>query len=97
MRTAVFLALLVAAPCGGQDLPDPGRRVSKEEQNADPDKPRAAEKALPMDTRYGERPRDARACERSRVRYQLYCGAPNSYRSRSMECAEAYALYRQAC
>jgi hypothetical protein len=97
VRLALFIALLAAAPCGAQDLPDPGRRLSQEEQNADPDKPRASEKAKPTDTRHGERPRDAQACEHSRVRYQLYCGAPNSHRSRSMDCAEAYALYRQNC
>jgi len=31
------------------------------------------------------------------VSYQLWCGAPNSPRSRSMDCAEAYEAYRQSC
>jgi len=97
VRLALFIALLAIAPCGAQDLPDPGRRLSKEEQNADPDKPKEADKARTTDTRRGERPRDAQACERSRVWYQMSCGAPNSHRSRSMDCAEAYALYRQSC
>jgi hypothetical protein len=95
MRLAVLIALLALTPCGAQDLPDPGRRLSKEEQEADPDKPRPAQKA--PDARQGERPRDVQICERSRVRYQMYCGVPGSPRSRSMDCAEAYALYRQSC
>lgn len=94
MRLIFFLALLAAAPCGAQDLPDPGRRLSKEEQDADPDKPRPADKAPAVHT---ERARDVRACERARVHYQLFCGTPGSARSRSMDCAEAYAFYRQSC
>jgi hypothetical protein len=34
---------------------------------------------------------------RAPVSYQLFCGAPGSPRSRSMDCAEAYAVYRQSC
>jgi hypothetical protein len=94
VRALLLLILLAAAPGGAQDLPDPGRRLSKEEQEADPDKPRPAAKA--PDAR-PERAHDARACERARVSYQLWCGAPNSARSRSMDCAEAYAAYRQSC
>jgi hypothetical protein len=41
--------------------------LSKEEQNADPEK-RSAGKAPATDTRSGDRPRDAQACER----YALY-------------------------
>ena len=63
---------------------------------ADPDKPKTADKARP-DTRRGDRPRDAQACEGARRYYQMMCRAPNSYQSRSMDCAEAYALYRQNC
>ena len=96
VRVAMLIACLLAAPCGAQDLPDPGRRLSKEEQNADPDKPRAADKA-PVDARRGDRPRDAQACEGARRYYQMTCRAPNSRQSSGMECAEAYALYRQAC
>jgi len=94
VRLLLLLAFLAAAPCGAQDLPDPGRRLSKEEQDADPDKPRPSTKAPDA---HPERPRDARGCERARVSYQLFCGAPGSPRSRSMDCAEAYAVYRQSC
>lgn len=93
----MFIALLAATPCGAQDLPDPGRRLSKEEQNADPEKRNAPNKAPAPDPRAAQRPRDARACEGARQYYQIACRAPNSYQSRSMDCAEAYALYRQSC
>ena len=96
VRLAILIALLAALPSGAQDLPDPGRRLSQEEQNADPDKPKTADKARP-DTRRGDRPRDAQACEGARRYYQMMCRAPNSYQSRSMDCAEAYALYRLNC
>jgi hypothetical protein len=96
VRLIILLAFLATVPCGAQDLPDPGRRLSKEELEADPEKPRPADKTSNLHR--SERQRDAaQACERSRVRYQLYCGAPHSPRSRSMECAEAYAMYRQSC
>lgn len=94
MRFAALIVLLAALPCGAQDLPDPGRRLSQEEQNADPDKPRAADKTKATT---GRDARNPAACERSRTYYQLACRAPNSPHSRSMECAEAYALYRQSC
>jgi hypothetical protein len=96
VRLIAFLAFLAAAPCIAQDLPDPGRRLSKEEQDADPEKRNSAKAPAP-DPRRSNSPRDPQACERSRAYYQMSCGAPNSYRSRSMECAEAYALYRQSC
>ncbi len=93
VRFAVFIALLAVLPCGAQDLPDPGRRLSKEEMNADPDKPKPqrTEKHSPYE------PRNPKACENARIHYRLSCGAPESRRSTSMQCAEAYALYRQAC
>jgi hypothetical protein len=94
VRLLLLLAFLAAAPCGAQDLPDPGRRLSKEEQDADPDKPRPAAKAP---TTRPDHMRDAPACERARISHQLFCGAPGSPRSRSMDCAEAYAVYRQSC
>jgi hypothetical protein len=96
VRFAVIIAFLAAAPCGAQDLPDPGRRLSKEEQNADPEKRSAERRSGPYDAPV-ERPRDARACEGARRNYQIFCRAPNSHQSRSMDCAEAYALYRQNC
>ena len=70
-----------------QDLPDPGRRLSKEEIEG---KPRATPPPKPG-------PRDPQACERARTYYQVVCGAPESRRSHSRDCAEAYALYRQSC
>jgi hypothetical protein len=97
VRLIAFLAFLAAAPCGAQDLPDPGRRLSKEEQNADPERPRAPDKPRAIDAPRVERLRDARACEGARRNYQMFCRAPNSPQSRSMDCAEAYALYRQNC
>ena len=96
VRFAVLAVLIIAAPCGAQDLPDPGRRLSKEEQNADPEKRSAQRRPSPFDAPV-RRPSDARACEGARLNYQLICRAPNSLQSRSMECAEAYALYRQSC
>lgn len=93
MRRAVFIALLFVLPCGAQDLPDPGRRLSQEEQNAGPDKltPRKPE-AHPANSR-----RNSKACENARIHYQLSCGTPQFPRPNSMQCAEAYALYRQSC
>jgi hypothetical protein len=96
VRIAFFLLLVAASPLGAQDLPDPGRRLTKEELEADPEKPRAAKPPAPPAAQ-GEHARDAQACERARRNYQLFCGAPNSYRSRSFECAEAYAFYRESC
>jgi hypothetical protein len=95
VRLALLIAILAAGPCGAQDLPDPGRRLSQEEINADPDKPRLPDKVRATDRR--DRPRDAQACEGARRYYQFACKAPESHASRSMQCAEAYAMYRQAC
>jgi len=95
MRLAFLLLLVAAAPLGAQDLPDPGRRLTKEELEADPEKPRPAKP--PATVSHGEHARDPVACERARRSYQIFCGIPNTYRSRSMECAEAYAFYRQRC
>jgi hypothetical protein len=97
MRFALLLALLAAVPCGAQDLPDPGRRLSAEEQKADPEKPRPADKTHAAQARPGGHQYDARACEGARRYYQVVCRAPDSRQSRSMDCAEAYALYRQSC
>ena len=92
MRLALIAILVASTPAFAQDLPDPGRRLTKEEQQADPAK--RAERALPV-RRNG--PRDPAACERARTNYTLSCHAPDSNSSRSMLCAEAYALYRQSC
>jgi hypothetical protein len=96
VRLSLLLAILATAPGGAQDLPDPGRRLSQEELNADPDKPRPAEKAR-APTNGRDRPRNAQACEGARRYYQFACKTPESHASRSMQCAEAYAMYRQAC
>jgi hypothetical protein len=85
----VTLFLLVSMPVLAQHLPDPGRRLSKEELEGraprkEEEKPRAS-------------PRDANACERARQYYTITCGALDSRRSHSQSCGEAYALYRQSC
>ena len=89
LLAAIFLAL----PCLAQDLPDPGRRLSKEELAADPDKPLPARK--PEKQRSG--PRDPQACERARTYYTISCGAQGSRRDYSKSCSEAHELWRQAC
>ena len=96
MRLAFFLLMVVTAPLAAQDLPDPGRRLTKEELEADPEKPREAKPPAAATAR-GEHARDPQACERARRGYQIFCGAPGSYRSRTFECAEAYAFYRDSC
>ena len=40
---------------------------------------------------------DPRVCESARVNWQLACGAPYSYKSRSLSCTEAHAIYRDSC
>jgi len=97
MRLALLLALLAAVPSGAQNLPDPGRRLSTEEQNADPEKTRPTDNARAAQARPGEHRRDAHACESARRYYQIACRAPDSRQSHSMACGEAYALYRQSC
>lgn len=83
--------MLASLPCAAQDLPDPGRRLSAEEQKADPDHPARTQPQKPP------RRADAQACRNARIYYQNSCAAPGSERSYSRECAEAYALYRQNC
>ena len=92
MRAAALVALLAALPCFAQDLPDPGRRLTPEEQKADPEHP--APKRPAADSR---RKRDEQACKNARIYYQNSCGAPGSSRSYGRTCAEAYALYRESC
>ena len=82
---------LLALPAHAHELPDPGRRLSKEEQEGKPAKSTASKPGP------AGRARDAQACERARTYYQGACGVPESRRSRGMQCAEAYALYRQSC
>lgn len=87
------LILLAALPCFAQDLPDPGRRLTPEEQKADPERP--ATRPSPTSPKRSER--DERACKNARIYYQLSCGAPNSRREYSRDCAEANVLYTQSC
>ena len=94
MRLRLILAFVVALPCWAQELPDPGRRLSKEEMAADPEK-RAVRP--PEDERFSARKRDPQMCERARVNKQLACGTPNSWKSRSIPCTEAYILLEQSC
>jgi hypothetical protein len=95
VRLVLLVAVLANVPCLAQDLPDPGRRLSQEEQNADPDKPREPDK--PRTGSANARRFDPQACENARRYYQIVCRAPESRASRSMECNEAYAIYRQSC
>jgi hypothetical protein len=71
-----------------QDLPDPGRRLSKDELEGHRTAPKTEKR---------QGPKDPNACERSRQYYQITCGALDSRQSRSQACAEAYALWRQSC
>jgi hypothetical protein len=90
--TVTIFLVLFAGALGAQELPDPGRRLSKEELEADPDKRPPQKAAKP---RSG--PRDPQACERSRQYYLITCGARDSRRSHSQDCGEAYALWHQSC
>ena len=85
---AVTVFLLLVFPALAQDLPEPGRRLTKEEMEG-----REAPKADKL--RSG--PRDPSACERARQYYTMSCGAPLTRREFSAGCNEAYALYKQAC
>ena len=96
VRLILAIAVLASVRCFAQDLPDPGRRLSQEEQNADPDKPRDADKNRSGGSANPRR-YDPQACENARRYYQMACRAPESHASRSMQCNEAYAIYRQSC
>ncbi len=92
----MLVVLLAAAPALAQDLPDPGRRLSTDEQRADPAKRKPEKQSGPFDP-VAPPKRNDRACEGARQNYQLSCRAPASNLSNSQACAEAYAIYRQAC
>ena len=68
-------------PALAQDLPDPGRRLSKEEIEG---------RAAPKDDKPRSGPRDPNACERARQYYTITCGALDSRRSHSQSCGEAF-------
>ena len=96
MRYVLLVVSLAAAPCGAQDLPDPGRRLSEQEQHADPDKRTPPKQAGPFDPSPTPK-RNDQACEGARKNYQMSCKAVGSLAQHSRACAEAYAIYRQNC
>lgn len=99
MRRLVFvLAVLLVAPTGAQDLPDPGRRLSKTEQDEDPDKALARQRRHQETSDVFRSPkRDPELCERARLNKQIACGAAQSQKSRSLQCTEAHAFLEQSC
>lgn len=96
MRLALLAVLFAAATCGAQDLPDPGRRLSDQEQHADPEKHAPQKQSGPFDPLPTPK-RNDQACEGARRNYQLSCKAVGSAAQHSRACAEAYAIYRQNC
>jgi hypothetical protein len=92
--TVTLFLLFAVLPGLAQDLPDPGRRLTPEEQKADPEKRPPAKPAAGTPQRSE---RDEQACKSARIYYQLACGAPNSRREYSRDCAEANVLYEQNC
>jgi hypothetical protein len=96
MRYALLAVLFAAATCRAQDLPDPGRRLSDEEQHVDPDKRTPQKQSGPFDPSPTPK-RNDQACEGARKNYQMSCKAVGSLASHSRACAEAYAIYRQNC
>ena len=96
MRYAVLVVLLASAPSGAQDLPDPGRRIDKPEQNAEQPRHTIPQGTGPFDP-IAPPKRNDRACEGARQNYQLSCRTHFSPMANSQACAEAYAIYRQAC
>ena len=98
--TPVFLVLF-ATLGWAQDLPDPGRRLSKTEQAMDPEKllveqQRKAAAERESEVFRGVR-RDPELCERARLNKQISCGAPHSHHSRSMQCTAAHAYLDENC
>ena len=97
MRVATFL-VVVSLPAFAQGPADPGRRVPENELRLDLPKRDATEEARSYAVKPPPpRATDPRACESARVNRELACGAPNSYKSRSPICNEAYAIYRDSC
>jgi len=98
MPALFFFLGLLAAPAAAQNLPDPGRRVPETERQLDLPKQDAAAEARSYAVKPPPpRAADPRACESARLNWQLACGAPYSYKSRSQNCTEAYAIYRDSC
>lgn len=95
--TPIFFSLILALPCAAQELPDPGRRLSKTEQDEDPDKTLARQRKEQQSDVFRAPRRDPEMCERARLNKQISCGAPHSHRSRSLQCTEAHAYFEQNC
>ena len=94
----VILLVVVSLPAFAQGLADPGRRVPENELRLDLPKRDATEEARSHAVKPPPpRAVDPRVCESARVNWQLACGAPHSYRSRSQICTEAYTIYRDSC
>ena len=89
--------LTLALPCAAQDLPDPGRRLSKSEQDEDPDKALARQRKEQASDVFRAPQRDREMCERARLNKQISCGAPHSHASRSRQCTEAHAYLDLNC
>lgn len=76
-------------------MPDPGRRLSNEEQATGKEKPAAKSQSGPFDPS-PQRPRNDKACEGARKNYQFSCQRGSPFSS-NQSCAEAYAIYKQSC
>lgn len=96
MRYALLVVFLASTPLDAQDLPDPGRRVDKPEQKSEEPKRTLPQGTGPFDP-IAPPKRNDKACEGARQNYQLSCRAAISPMANSQACAEAYAIYRQAC
>jgi len=96
VRYALLVVLLASTPLDAQDLPDPGRRLDKPEQAGEPPKRTIPQGNGPFDP-IAPPKRNDRACEGARQNYQLSCRSAISPMAHSQACAEAYAIYRQAC
>ena len=96
MRYALLVVFLASAPLDAQDLPDPGRRIDKPEQKSEEPKRTTPPGTGPFDP-IAPPKRNERACEGARQNYQMSCRTAISPTANSQACAEAYAIYRQAC
>ena len=92
----MLAALFAATPLAAQELPDPGRRLDKPEQTSEQPKRTIPQGSGPFDPITPPK-RNDRACEGARQNYQMSCRTVISPMANSQACAEAYAIYRQAC
>ena len=93
---ALLVALAAQAQTPPPPLPDPGRRLDKPEQASEQPKRTIPQGSGPFDP-IAPPKRNDRACEGARQNYQMSCRAAISPMAHSQACAEAYAIYRQAC